>query len=505
MKANKDYPIAPGAKNVFAISAILTLIFVLWGAIFPGSMASVAGNTLSFLTEKFGWLYLVSVFGFLIFIVVIAFSRFGGIRLGDDDEKPEYSTFAWFAMLFTTGMGIGLVFWSIAEPMYHFMSPPVGEGMTAEAAQTAMRYTFFHWGLHPWAIFALVGLALAYFQFRKKQPALISSIFQPVLGDKVNGPIGQGIDILAVFATIFGLGTSLGLGTMQINTGLNMIFGIPNNTLVNVVIIVVITGIFTLAAVMGIEKGIQFIANNTVRLAILLMLFLLVFGPTRFIFNILTNTVGEYLQNIIGMSLWTDPVNEGGFVAGWTVFYWAWWIAWGPFVGQFIARISKGRTIREFIMGALVAPTAFSFLWLAIFGGTALSLDIFSGANISGAVSENMSSALFVTLANFPASMVISTLAIILIAAFFITSADSGTFVMAMLTTGGDLEPSGSVKAIWGVLLGGVAAVLLVTGGLEGLQTASIAAAFPFMLVMLVMCYSLMKALISDEKSGAGK
>lgn len=491
--------LAPVSKTVLYVSLILTFLFVLWGALFPANLDLVAGSALSFLTINFGWLYLAAVFFVLIFVIGVAFSPYGKIKLGKDDEEPEFTTTAWFAMLFTTGMGIGLVFWSIAEPIYHFMSPPFGEGGTTEAAETAMRYTFFHWGLHPWAVFALVGLALAYFQFRKGMPALISSVFQPILGDRVHGPIGQAIDILAVFATVFGLGTSLGLGTMQINTGLNLLYGIPNNNTINMLIIVVITAVFTLAAVLGIEKGIKFIANNTVRLALLIMVFLLFFGPTRQIINILTNTIGDYMQNLIYMSLWTDPILEGGWISGWTVFYWAWWIAWGPFVGQFIARISRGRTIREFIIGALVAPTAFSFIWLAIFGGTALNLDIFGGAGISAAVSENIASALFVTLGNFPLSTITSFLAIILIAAFFITSADSGTFVVAMLTSGGSQEPTRNLKAAWGILLGGVAAVLLVAGGLGALQTASIASAFPFMLVMLVMCYSLVKGFSQDK------
>ncbi len=498
MSSGNNNVTASTGKNVLYISILLTLLFVIWGAAFPANLGMVADNALSFLTVNFGWLYLSAVFFVLLFIAGIAFSPYGKIKLGKDDEEPEFSTPAWFAMLFTTGMGIGLVFWSIAEPMYHFISPPFGEAETAEAAELAMRYTFFHWGLHPWAVFALVGMALAYFQFRKGMPALISSVFHPLLGDKIYGPIGQAIDILAVFATVFGLGTSLGLGTMQINTGLNLLYGIPDNNFVNILIIIVITGVFTLAAVMGIEKGIKFIANNTVRLALFIMLFLLLFGPTREIFNMLTNTVGDYLQNLIYMSLWTDPIIEGGWISGWTVFYWAWWIAWGPFVGQFIARISRGRTVREFIIGALVAPTAFSFIWLAIFGGTALNLDIHAGAGIGAAVTDNIASALFVTLGNFPISAVTSFLAIILIAAFFITSADSGTFVVAMLTSGGSQEPTRKLKAAWGILLGGVAAVLLVAGGLGALQTASIASAFPFMLVMLIMCYSLIKGFSQD-------
>lgn len=484
---------------VFYVSLVLCVLFVAWGVISPASMNTASGAVLNYFITDFGWLYLVSVFLFLVFVIGIALSKYGNIKLGKDDEKPEYSTFGWLAMLFTTGMGIGLVFWSIAEPMYHYMSPPIGAGETAEAAGVAMRYTFFHWGLHAWAIFALCGLALAYFQFRKGKPGLISSVFYPILGEKVNGPIGKTIDILAVFATIFGLGTSLGLGTQQINSGLEFLYGVPNTPAVNIAIIVVITAIFTAAAVLGIEKAISVIAKLTVYAAIAIMIFLFVLGPTRFILNSFTETMGSYLGELVKMSLWTDSVEQKGWAGGWTIFYWAWWIAWGPFVGQFIARISRGRTIKEFVMGVLLVPTLFSFIWLSVFGSTGLYLEMFQGANLSEAISNDMAVALFVTLANYPVSAITSLLAIFVIAAFFITSANSGTFVIGMLTSQGTMEPSNGVKGVWGAVLGGVAAVLLLSGGLEALQTASIAAAFPFMLVILAMIYSLLKA-FSEEK-----
>ncbi|KUO51721.1 MAG: glycine/betaine ABC transporter permease [Desulfitibacter sp. BRH_c19] len=483
---------------VFYVSLVLCMIFVAWGVISPANLNSVSGAVLNYLIANFGWLYLLSAFIFLIFVIYLAVSRYGTIKLGKDNESPEYSTFAWLAMLFTTGMGIGLVFWSVAEPMTHYINPPMGEGGTTEAAGMAMKYTFFHWGLHAWAIFALVGLALAYFQFRKGKPGLISSVFYPILGDKVDGPIGKTIDILAVFATIFGLGTSLGLGTQQINSGLEYLYGIPNSPMVNIIIIVVITTIFTGAAIVGIEKAIALIAKLTVYGAIGLLVFLILFGPTRFIFNIFSETLGSYLGQIIPMSLWTDAIEQKGWSGGWTIFYWAWWIAWGPFVGQFIARISRGRTIREFVLGVLLVPTVFSVLWLSVFGGSGLFLEIVGGVDISTAVNNDMASALFVTLSNFPISSITSVLAILLISAFFITSADSGTFVVGMLTSKGSFEPSNWVKGIWGTILGGVAAVLLLSGGLGALQTASIVSAFPFMLVMLVMMYSLLKA-FSEE------
>ncbi|NOQ47815.1 MAG: glycine/betaine ABC transporter permease, partial [Methanococcoides sp.] len=307
------------------------------------------------------------------------------------------------------------------------------------------------------------------------------------------------IDILAVFATIFGLSTSLGLGTLQISSGLNFLYNIPDSDFVHLLIVGVMTIIFTGAAVLGIEKGIQFIAERIFYLALILMGFLLVFGPTTFIFDMLTNTTGSYLQNILSMSLWTDPVIKSGWLGSWTLFYWAWWISWGPFVGQFIARISRGRTIREFVIGVLIVPTAFSFLWLAIFGSTALEIELFGNGGIAEAVSQNVASALFVTLANYPLASITSIIAIVLVAGFFVTSADAGTYVIAMLTSNGSLKPKDSVKAIWGIILGSVAAVLLVTGGLVALQTAAIVAAFPFMFVMIAMVYSIIKA-ISSEK-----
>lgn len=484
---------------VFYSSLGLAILFVIWGAVFPGSMRSVSNLALRFIIDQFGWLYLFAVFGFLIFVIAIALSKYGSIKLGKDDDVPEYSTFSWIAMLFTSGMAIGLVFWSIAEPITHFTSPPFGSAETPESATLALRYVFFHWGLHPWAIYSLVGLSLGYFQHRKGLPILISSVFYPILGDRIHGPIGHVIDVLAVFATIFGLSTSLGLGTLQISSGLNFLYNTPDSDLVHLLIIGVMTIIFTGAAVLGIEKGIQFIAERIFYLALILMGFLLVFGPTTFIFDMLTNTTGSYLQNILSMSLWTDPVIKSGWLGSWTLFYWAWWISWGPFVGQFIARISRGRTIREFVIGVLIVPTAFSFLWLAIFGSTALEIELFGNGGIAEAVSQNVASALFVTLANYPLASITSIIAIVLVAGFFVTSADAGTYVIAMLTSNGSLKPKDSVKAIWGIILGSVAAVLLVTGGLVALQTAAIVAAFPFMFVMIAMVYSIIKA-ISSEK-----
>jgi len=489
-------------STVLGITLAITLMFLAFGILAPENFDKVGSQALKYLTTNFGWLFLLTVFSFVIFVILLAFSSFGQIKLGRDDEKPEYSTFSWFAMLFSAGMGIGLIFWSVAEPITHFMSPPVAVNGNGEAASVAMRYVFFHWGLHPWAIYSVVGLSLAYFSFRHNTPALISSTLRPVLGNKVNGFFGKTVDILAVLATLFGVATSLGLGTLQLNSGLNYLFGIKQSIEVNILIIVVITILFTLSTLTGIKKGIKFLSNTNVVLAILLMVFIASVGPTRFILDLFTNTLGDYFQNVIGMSLWTDPVEQKGWVRGWTIFYWAWWIAWAPFVGGFIARISRGRTIKEFILGVLLAPTLFSFIWMSVFGGAALNFEITNPGGISTAVSKDMASALFVTLGHYPLTTLLSGLALILITVFFITSADSATFVISMLVSKGDLEPGNKIKIMWGVIQGGIAIILLVSGGLIALQTASIVAAFPFMLVMILMAYSLVKALRQEKIKG---
>jgi len=483
-------------KTIFGISAVISIIFVLWAAVIPEQAGKTFSAWLKFFTDNFGWSYMLVVTIFLVFCIWLAFSKYGKIKLGKDDEKPDYSTWSWFAMLFSAGMGIGLVFWSVAEPMYHYTAPPVGEGSTPAAAGVAMRYVFLHWGLHPWACFAIVGLPLAYFQFRKGLPGLISSCLHPLIGDKgINGPIGKAVDILAVFATVFGVATSLGLGAMQINSGLNYVYGIVNSTPATVAIIGVVTVLFITSAVTGIEKGINFLSHVNMYLAAFIMLFTLFLGPTRFIFNVFTDTIGTYLQNLIQMSFWTDPYGTNpGWTGGWTIFYWAWWIAWGPFVGGFIARISKGRTVKEFILGTLIAPVLLSFIWLSIFSGTALYFEMAGTGGIAKAVSENMSTALFAMFNNLPLTAVVSTAATVLISTFFITSADSATFVCSMLTSGGCLEPKSGLKVFWGVTEGAVAAVLLLAGGLSALQTASIVAAFPFMIVCIFIMFAIVKA-----------
>lgn len=487
-------------KKVFLIGVFVCLFFVLWAVIWPDNAGNTFHFLLAFFGEKFGWLYLLTVSFFVFFLIWLCCGRYGKIVLGKDGEKPEYSTFSWFFMLFAAGMGIGLVFWSVAEPMSHYLAPPYGEGSTLESAELAMQYSFMHWGLHPWACFGVVGLPLAYFSFRKGKPALLSSCMEPLVGERnANGLLGSIVNVLAVFATVFGVATSLGLGAMQINSGLQYVFGIPYGNFPMILIIVIVTILFILSSVSGIDKGIKLLSNTNMVFFGLLMVFVLVTGPTLFLFDFFTDTLGDYFANFIHMSFWTDAFDTNeGWLTAWTVFYWAWWISWGPFVGGFIARISRGRTIREFVLATMIAPVLLSFIFINIMGGTALYNELNGLGNVAAAVSENSSYALFAMLNDLPASMISSLIAVVLIAIFFVTSADSSTFVCAMMTAKGIQNPPKSLRILWGCSESVVAIVLLLVGGLTSLQTASIVGAFPFMLVCLLLIVSFVKALRED-------
>ncbi|WP_047154902.1 glycine betaine uptake BCCT transporter [Aneurinibacillus tyrosinisolvens] len=485
---------------VFYMSIGVVLLFVLWGGLMPESLASAANSLLVFATNKFGWFYLIAAFSFLVFVLYLAFSKYGQIKLGKDDDEPEYSNFTWFAMLFSAGMGIGLVFWGVAEPLSHYVTPPVGEGQTDEAARLAMRYSFFHWGLQPWGIYTLLALSLAYFKFRKGYNGLISLTFRPLFGEKVSGPLGKSIDILAIIATVFGVATSLGLGVLQINGGLSHIAGINSNIVNQLIIIAVVTVLYLISATTGLDRGIKYLSNANLLIAVALLLLTMFLGPTSFLFDIFTSTLGSYLQNLMSMSLRMTPFTDSKWISGWTLFYWAWWIAWAPFVGTFIARVSKGRTIREFVLGVMLIPSLFSFVWFAVFGGTALHMEIFEGIKLSQVAEKDVTLTLFEMLENLPMGMLLSVVATLLIITFFVTSADSATFVLGMLSSNGKLNPSNKVKVTWGILQATIASVLLLSGGLQGLQTASIVAALPFALIMVLMCFSLMKALQEETK-----
>jgi glycine betaine transporter len=499
-------------STVFWIAAILSAVFVAWGIFFTESLAAVFDAVLwSFLVPNFGWMFILSTFGFLVFSLYLAFSRYGKVRLGAQDEQPEFSTVSWVAMMFSAGMGIGLMFYGVAEPLSHMGTPPFGlaDPNTKGAAQVAMEYSYFHWAFHPWAIYAIMGMALAYFTFRKGLPNLVSTAFYPLLGDRVYGPIGKTIDILAIFATLFGSATSLGLGALQINQGLNAVFGIGGREAVGlaIVVIAVLTLAFILSAISGVHRGIQWIANTNMVLAVFLLLFLFVVGPTVFILNTFTESIGSYLANIVPMSFRTASYGDSAFVSGWTIFYWAWWISWAPFVGVFIARISRGRTIREFVFGVILAPSVVSFVWFSILGGAAIDLQLTGAANLSELAAANQPAALFATLQEFPLFFLTAMIAIILVALFFVSGADAASVVMGMLSSKGNLHPRAWNVIVWGVFTGAAAAVCLLAGAIQGsvdaaltaLQSVAIASAAPFVLILIGLCFSIMKALRAEQ------
>ena len=481
---------------VFGPAAAISLAFVLWGVLDSDGVATVADDVLSWVISTFGWMFVLSTAAFLVFAGVLAFSRFGRVRLGKDDDRPEFRTTSWIAMMFSAGMGIGLMFFAVAEPISHLTAPPAGTAKAGSeaAAQQAMSLSYFHWALHPWAIYAIVGLALAYFTFRRGLPNLISSAFYPLLGERVHGPIGRSIDVLAIFATLFGSATSLGLGALQINSGLDFLWGVEPANGIAVAIIAVLTLAFVLSAVSGVHRGIQWLSNINMLLAIALLLFLLVVGPTVFQLETLVESIGGYLTTIVPASFRTGAFGDEAWLSSWTIFYWAWWISWAPFVGTFIARISKGRTIREFVVGVLLIPSGVSFVWFAVFGGAAIELQLSGAANL-GEIVGTPEVALFTTLEEFPLSGVTSFVVIVLVALFFISGADAASLVMGMLSTRGSLAPNRAVTVLWGVSTGAAAAILLLANGLSALQQAAIIAAAPFTLVMIGLCISLFKGL----------
>lgn len=499
-----------GSKNqtgnsVFIISLILTLIFIIWGTFFTDNLSKVTNTIYNGSIDYLGWVYLGSTLFFVVFSVYLLFSKYGDIRLGKKTDKPDFSTTSWLAMLFGAGMGIGIVYWSVAEPVTHYAIPPYGKAYTVDAANTAMKYTFFHWGLDPWAIYTVIGLALAFFQYNKKLPAAISSAFYPILGDRIYGPTGKTIDILSIFATVFGIATSLGLGAMQVTAGMHAIFGVPNTLIIQMIVIVVATVLFIISINTGLEKGIQYLSNAAMILSFAIMLMILIVGLTLTIIKILFNTTGLYLSDFVHMSLRLKPFGTGDWIASWTLFYWAWWIAWAPFVGMFIARVSKGRTVREFVIGVLIVPTLGTCIWMSIFGGSALDLvQAQSNHDLAEYITKNVSLSIFTFFDYLPLSSVLSILGFAVVAIYYITVADTATFVLGMLSEGGTLNPSNKIKMTWGIIQSAVAAVLLLAGGLNVLQTASIAAALPFAIIMIVMCFSLLKGLKTEVETQKG-
>ncbi len=480
---------------VFFTSAAVIIGSVALAIVFQTQIGNVFQTIQDSIATGAGWFFIMTMNIILVFVLVMLVSRYGDIKLGGSDARPEFSRTGWFAMLFSAGMGIGLLFYSVAEPMFHFISSPLAEPGTTDAARRAMDVTFLHWGLHPWAIYTLVGLALAFFAFNKGLPLSIRSVFYPVLGEKIHGPIGNLVDILATVATLFGVATSLGLGVQQVNAGLDHLFGIGQSSTIQVLLIIGITALATWSVLAGLSAGIRRLSEINLVLAVVLCLFVLFVGPTLFILNAFGENLGHYIQYLPELSTWNETYETSTWQNSWTVFYWGWWIAWSPFVGMFIARVSYGRTIREFILGVLFVPTLITFAWLTIFGNSALQVEMVGGGGIARAVQENIPVALFVLLENFPLQKITSMLTVVVIITFFVTSSDSGSMVIDIITAGGNPDPPKLQRLFWALLEGAVAAALLTGGGLVALQTAAISTGLPFALVLLFMIYSLRKGL----------
>ncbi|WP_031509852.1 BCCT family transporter [Streptomyces megasporus] len=496
----------PPDVKVIVIGVVTVLAAVAWAAIGTDSFSRVTDTALDWVLDNFGWLFTVAADLFLVLCAVFAISRFGRIKLGKDTDEPEFGNLAWIAMMFSAGMGIGLMFYGVGEPLtYYADPPPFGdiESGSGAAERTALEYSFFHWTLHPWAIYGVAGLGLAYATFRKGRGNRISSVFVPLIGERrANGWPGRIIDLLAVFATVFGTATSLGLGALQVAKGLNLTVGWEDTRELELLVIAVLSAAFVLSAFSGLHRGIKWLSNLNVGLAASLMLFVFLLGPTVFILDAIPAGVGAYLQDLIGLSSRTGAFGNKEWLGTWTIFYWAWWLSWAPFVGTFIARISRGRTIREFLIGVLLVPSGATVVWFCVMGGSAMRLDATGEADMVGKLEGGVEAALFGLLDALPLGTVTSVIAMILVMAYFITSADSASLVMGSLTSGGALHPRSWLVVTWGVLMAAVAAVLLLAGGLESLQAGTILVALPFALVMITLCWALTRELRADPGAG---
>ncbi|WP_296930064.1 BCCT family transporter [uncultured Marinobacter sp.] len=494
-------------KTMAVASTTMVLAFVLFTVLQPDLANVIYTGAKQYIENELGWYYILTVNVVLLVSLMIAFSPYGKLRLGRDEERPEFSNFTWFAMLFSAAVGTGLLFWSIAEPLSHLQGNPfiAMDGVapnTLESAQAALRITIFHWGLHGWAVYILVGAILAYFAYRRGLPMTIRSAFYPLLGDRIYGPIGHAIDLLAIFATLFGTATTLGLGVSQMNAGLNSLFGLEISATNQVLLVLGVTVAATVSAVSGLKKGIRMLSEWNIHLSMVLFAFFILAGPTVFLLTIFTTSVGDYLGNLLPMGFWTSPDPESQWQGWWTIFYWGWWLSWGPYVGMFIARISRGRTIREVLFGGMFAATLGAMVWIVIFGGTALHLQLFGGVDLATVANENVTKVLFQTIEalNVPwATSFMIGMATLMIVTWFVTSADSGTLVICTILSQGNPNPPKTYRVIWGLGLGATSAVLLLAGGLQALQTAAIAAALPFSIALLVMCYCMFKALASEQ------
>jgi len=485
---------------VFLSSAGVVGVVLAFGVLDPSDAKKLFLGLQDWIVGTWGWLFVASTAFFLLFAVWCTFGARGRLRLGPEDVPADFALPSWFAMLFSAGMGIGIMFYGVAEPALHYASPPSGAGPGPAAAREAMTLTFFHWGLHAWGVYAVMGLAIAYFGHRLGLPLAIRSTLHPLLGDRIHGWLGHGVDVFAVFGTLFGLATSLGLGAMQINSGLERLFGVPDDTWVQVGLIAVITAGATTSVVLGLDRGIRRLSELNVSLAALLLLFVAVAGPTASVLGAIPGQLFDYVTALVPLGTGWDPPGDLAWRKGWTLFYWAWWIAWSPFVGMFIARISRGRTVREFVLGVLLVPTLVSCVWFGVFGGTALVLDAES-PGIVAAVQADLSTGIYALLDRLPLSGITSLLAAFVVAVFFVTSSDSGSFVVDMLTSGGHPDPPVWQRVFWAVSEGVVAAMLLLAGGLAALQSAAINTGLPFCVILLFVCAGLGRALHAEGRA----
>lgn len=483
-------------KPVFFGATSLILILLIFSVTQPEFAGQLFSSIQATIVRNGSWFYVLSVGIILIFVIYLGVSKYGLIRLGPEHSTPDYSLSTWFAMLFAAGMGIGLMFFGVAEPLMHFLAPPTAEKHSLDAAKEAMNITFFHWGLHAWAIYAVVALILAYFGYRHNLPLTLRSALYPLIGDKIYGWQGHLVDIFAVIGTVFGVATSLGLGATQVNAGLHYLFEIDVSATNQILIMIGVTGLASISVGMGLNKGIKFLSEANMVLAIILMLLIFVLGPSVFLLQAYVQNVGAYVSDLVRITFNLFAYEKSNWIGGWTIFYWAWWLAWAPFVGLFIARISRGRTIREFLFGVLLIPTAFTLLWMTIFGNSAIHMVLEQNASeLVRIVSENSSVALFVFLESFPYSTLLSFLSVLMIVIFFVTSCDSGAMIIDMLCSHGKNETPLWQRLFWAASVGITASVLLLVGGLSALQTMTIASALPFTMILLIGLIGLLRAL----------
>lgn len=489
---------------VFCVSLTITAAVVIWALAAGDSFVAAINSVMGTLTANFDWLYLWGATFLIAFAVLIAISPYGKTKMGADDEKPAKSTLAWFAMLFSAGMGVGLVFWGVAEPLSHYLSPMSGiEPMTEEAMRFSLRSCFMHWGLHPWALYSVVGMALGYFAFRLHKESLISTTLEPVLGKQSKGVVGAVVDIYVAILTVMGVATSFGMGCIQISTGLNYLFGIPSTVFTLAIIVGLTCIVYTWSVVSGIDRGMQLLSNGTMLLCAVLMILVFVLGPSIDVIRGMLVGVCDWLANFLqdSVRLAADD-GDRSWIRGWRVFYWAWWLSWSPFVGIFLARISRGRSIREFVLGTVVAPTVVSILWFGIFGGAAFSATGSMSADQLSTVVGSPETSPFVVFSQFPISIVLSIITLVVLFGFFVTSANSATYVLSMLTSGGDINPPKMKKVFWGVLLAFVAFAFMMSGGVSGIQTVAIIISFPFFIVIIVMAVCMVLAIHKERKEG---